>query len=66
MKHTLQIRVSPEPVNDGIISCRRISVRERFLRFLMGKKQRLTIIVPGRTVEELSIREVKEGGLAHE
>jgi hypothetical protein len=66
MKHTLQIRVSPEPVNDGIISCRRISVREHFLRFLMGKKQRLTIIVPGRTVEELSIREVTGGGLAHE
>lgn len=65
MKHTLQIRVSKEPVNGGIVSCRRVSVRERFLRFLLGDKQRLTIIVPGRTVKELSIKEVAEGGAAH-
>lgn len=66
MKHTLQIRVSPEPVNDGIVSCRRVSVRERLMRFLLGEKVRLTVIVPGNTVEELSIREVAEGGLVHE
>ena len=31
------------------------------LRFLLGGKQNLTIIVPGDTVRELSICEVKEG-----
>ena len=62
MKHTLKISVSKEPVSGGIVSCRSISVRERFLRFLLGKKQRLTIIVPGDSVEELAISEVKEGG----
>lgn len=66
MKHTLQIRVSKAPVNDGVVSCRKVSVRERFLRFLLGDKQRLTVIVPGQTVEEVSIREIGEGGLAHE
>lgn len=29
-------------------------------------KVRLTVIVPGSSVEELSIREVAEGGLVHE
>lgn len=66
MKHTLQIRVSKKPVNSGAVSVRSVSVRERFMRFLLGDKVRLTVIVPGSSVEELSIREVAEGGLAHE
>lgn len=66
MKHTLQISVSKKPVNGGAVSVRNVSVRERFMRFLFGEKVRLTVIVPGNTVEELSIREIAEGGLAHE
>ena len=31
-----------------------------FLRFLLGRKARLTVIVPGDTVEELDIREIGE------
>ena len=65
MKHTLQISVSKEPVNGGAVSVRNVSVRERLMRFLLGDKVRLTVIVPGNTVEELSIREVAEGGLAN-
>ena len=45
---------------------RHVSVRERLMRFLFGDKVRLTVIVPGSTVEELSIWEVAEGGLVHE
>ena len=66
VKHTLQISVSKKPVNGGVVSCRSISVRERFLRFLLGDKQKLTIIVPGSSVEELSIKEVADGGTVHE
>lgn len=47
MKHTLRISVSKKPVNGGIVACRSVSVRERLVRFLLGEKQRLTIIVPG-------------------
>ena len=60
MKHNLRISVSKKPVSDGIVSCRHISVRERLLRFLLGDKQRLTIIVPGDSVRELAISEVME------
>ena len=48
------------------VSVRSVSVRERLMRFLLGDKVKLTVIVPGSSVEELSIREVAEGGLAHE
>ena len=65
MKQTLQISVSKKPVNGGAVSVRRVSIRERLMRFLFGDTVRLTVIVPGNSVEELSIREIAEGGLVH-
>jgi len=62
MEHNLKISVSKKPKSDGILSCRSISVRERILRFLLGRKQKLTILVPGDSVEEVAICTVKEGG----
>lgn len=61
MKHNLKISVSKEPNKEGVVSFRNITVREHLLRFLLGNKQKLTIIVPGDTVSELAIAEIKEG-----
>lgn len=66
MKHNLKISVSNQPKAAGIIACRTIGVRERLLRFLFGEKHKITILVPGDTVEEIAICEVKEGGCDHE
>lgn len=66
MKQTLQISVSKKPVNGGAVSVCRVSIRERLMRFLFGDTVRLTVIVPGNSVEELSIKEIAEGGLVHE
>lgn len=33
MKHNLKISVSKKPKADGIVACRTIGVRERFLAF---------------------------------
>jgi hypothetical protein len=60
MTHRLKIGVSKTPPDAGIVSCRRIDLRERLLRFLLGEKRRLTILVPGDSVKSLSIEE--EGG----
>ena len=65
MKHTLQISVSKKPKNDGIAAVRKVSARERFLRFLFGDKTKLTVIVPGDTVDEIAISEVSKGGEPH-
>ena len=65
MDHTLKISVSKKLATGGIVSCRHISVRERFLRFLLGEKRRVAIIVPGDSVRELAISEVMEGGNVH-
>jgi hypothetical protein len=66
MKHELEISVSRKPKNGGIVSCRRLSIRERFLRLLLGKKTGLTVIVPGDSVEELAIKEIPEAEVSHE
>ena len=65
MEHTLRISVSKEPADGGIVSCRNVSVRERLVRFLLGEKRSLTIIVPGGSVRELAVSEVMEGGNVH-
>lgn len=62
MKHHLKISVSKKQQTDGIVSCRSITLRERILRFLLGKQQRVTVLVPGGSVQELSICEICEGG----
>lgn len=60
MGHTLKIGVTKAPPNGGIVSCRKVDLRERLLRFLLGEKCRLTILVPGNSVKTLSI--IEEGG----
>lgn len=62
MEHKLKIRVSREPQTGGLVACRNLTVRERLLRLLFGDKRRLTILMPGDSVDEIAICETKEGG----
>ena len=58
MKHALQISIGKRMQNGGLVSYRRVPIRERLLRLLLGSKTHLTVIVPGDTVKELSIKEI--------
>ena len=62
MKHTMTVNIAKRAGDDGIVRCKQVGIRERILRLLFGKKERLTILVPGDSVESLAIREVPEGG----
>ena len=62
MTHNLHISVSDKPQRNGMVSYKSITLRERFMRMLFGKKQKIMIFVPGDTVEELAITKVTEGG----
>ena len=66
MRHNLKISVSKAPQNAGIITCRTVSIREHLLRFLFGSKQRVTILIPGDSVDEVSICETGKGGMSDE
>ena len=62
MKQNLSIRFAKKPQPSGILSVRNITLRERIVRLLLGTPQKLTIIVPGNSVESVDIHEVTEGG----
>lgn len=63
MKHNLHISVSDKPQKSGLVSCKDITLREKFLRMLFGKKQKLMILVPGDTIEELEITKKEDNWL---
>ena len=60
MRHTLKIMVSKERPSGGVIACRHLTVREKLLRFLLGSPVKLTILIPGDTVDEVTITEVRK------
>ena len=63
MRHNLNVSVSREPRVGGIASVRKVSVRERLMRMLLGEMRRVIVLIPGDKVEEIAIsEEVKDDG----
>jgi len=62
MKHSLKVSVSRKPQTVGVVTCRNVTVREKLLRFLLGDRKRITILIPGDSVEEVAICEAAEKG----
>ena len=60
MTHTLGIRVEKGNRNAGVATCRRVTIREKILRKLLGSPVKLTVIVPGDSVEAVEITESPE------
>ena len=54
---TLGIRISKQKINGGTLTCRRVTVREKLLRLLLGTPIKLTVLVPGEAVSEVTISE---------
>ena len=59
MRHNLCICVSKDPQKSGIVQCKNISIREKLLTRLLGRKQKVMILIPGNTVSTVSITEVQ-------
>lgn len=57
MEHNLKISVSKEPEQDGLVSCKTVSLKERLFTKLFGEKRKVVIIVPGDSIQEISICE---------
>lgn len=65
MKHNLKICIASGPETGGIVRCETVRPRERVPRRLFGDTRRVTIIVPGDSVQARRFREVPEVG-AHD
>ena len=63
MKHNLKISVSKVPQTRGVVTCRNVNIREKILLLLFGRKQKVTILIPGDSVDEVSICESAKGGV---
>lgn len=61
MKHRLRIAFSKNTGSGGVVACRHITIRERVLRHVLGDPVRLTVLVPGDSVDEVAISEVGKG-----
>lgn len=55
MQHKVKVTYKPE--TESLVQCREVNMRERLFRKLLGKKQRLTVIIPGDTVKSIAIQE---------
>lgn len=56
-KNKLRINLSDEPATDALVSTRTVSLRERLVAKLLGRKQRVTVLVPGNQVGSVEIVE---------
>lgn len=60
MTNKISISLAKHPHQDGVVSMRNVTIRERLLRLLLGKTYHLMVIAPGKDVQQLQINEVKE------
>ena len=55
-QHRLKLHIAKHiPDDPGIVGTRTVTLRERIMRTLLGRKQRVPIVVPGNTVNQLDI-----------
>lgn len=59
MEHQISISVSKRP-KPGTISLKRVTIRERVLRWLLGTPSHLLIIASDDSVKRLQIQPLKE------
>ncbi len=64
MAEHLKITVSKEDMNADIATVRTVKVREGKLRRLFGYKRRVTVLVPGDRISQLSIEQISEGEIS--
>ena len=58
MQHSVKIRLTGSRDYGDFLQCRTFRLRERVLRLLFGGQQRITVLIPGGSVETLDIQEV--------
>lgn len=63
MRHKLKIGISRDAPKGTVMACTKATVSARLMERLFGPRCRVAIIVPGDSVEDVTITEAdKEGG----
>lgn len=61
MSKGIKISVTKAPRADGLVACRRVTLREKLLLRLLGPPRKLMVLVPGDCVDAISITEITGG-----
>ena len=57
MKHNVEVLVSNKPVEESVVSLKRVSIGLRLYNKLFGNNEKMTVIILGKTVENITIKE---------
>ena len=61
MRHDINLTVRRKNrISESVMRCRKVGIREKLMRFVFGKTQAMTIIIPGETVDAIQIKEIGE------
>lgn len=62
MKHKMNINVSKEQESNGVLTCKKVKMKKGLFKKLFGDSKKVTIIIPGDSVSDVTISEIKEKG----
>lgn len=62
MNRGLRISVTKTPRTDGLLACRKVTIREKLLMRLLGPPRKMMVLVPGDDVDSVSVTELQKGG----
>ena len=62
MKHKLTVHVKNSTGSAKLLTHKRLRIRERLMRLLLGELKDVIVILPGKTVDELVIDEKSVNG----
>ena len=67
MTHSVQINVARDTgQKDYVLRCQQRKISQRLIRWLFGAKAEVLVLVPGKSVDSVLIREIGKEGTPHE
>lgn len=65
IQHRLKLHIAKDiPEDPGVVATKIVPIRERLLRFLLGKRRQVTLVVPGDSVRQIDITETEDDLMA--
>lgn len=65
IQHRLKLHIAKDiPEAPGVVATKTVPIRERLLRFLLGKRRQVTLVVPGDSVRQIDITESEDDLMA--
>lgn len=65
IQHRLKLHIAKDiPEDPGVVATKIVPIRERLLRFFLGTRRKVTLVVPGGSVRQIDITETEDDLMA--